>query len=86
VRFLSIAWSVLDLISQSLPHLAGGDATWLRSPPLPKPFVLELLDFILNASADLFRTLHDFESAVTGRVSSLNASQAYRLQPRGADG
>ena len=52
--------------------MAGGDATWLRSPLLPKPFVLELLDFILNASAELFRTLHDFESAVTGRVSYLN--------------
>ena len=56
----------------ALAHTAGGDATWLRSPLLPKPFILELLDFILNASAELFRTLHDFESAVTGRVSSLD--------------
>jgi hypothetical protein len=40
---------------------------WLRAPALPRPFVLDLLDFVLGNSARVFRELPAFEHALLVR-------------------
>ncbi len=40
---------------------------WLRSPILPKSFVLDLLDFVLGANAVVFQTSPVFEHAMLSR-------------------
>jgi hypothetical protein len=47
---------------------AGTACAWLRSPILPKSFVLELLDFVLGANARTFQTVAIFEHALLSRV------------------
>lgn len=46
----------------------GTECAWLRSPILPKAFVLELLDFVLGANAPIFETSSIFEHALLSRV------------------
>lgn len=45
-------------------HVASdGMLKWLKAPALPRPFVLDLLDFVLANSAGVFRyvvTLHHY--------------------------
>ena len=40
---------------------------WLKAPALPRPFVLDLLDFVLGNSARVFRELPAFEHALLVR-------------------
>ncbi len=46
----------------------GTECAWLRSPILPKAFVLELLDFVLGANARTFQMSPIFEHALLSRV------------------
>ena len=41
---------------------------WLKAPALPRPFVLDLLDFVLGNSARVFRELPAFEHALLVRA------------------
>lgn len=52
---------------------------WLRAPALPRPFVLELLDFVLGHSAALFREIPAFEHALLVRVCMLLTTQLQNL-------
>ena len=52
---------------------------WLRAPALPRPFVLELLDFVLGHSAALFRDIPAFEHALLVRVCMLLTTQLQNL-------
>ena len=52
---------------------------WLRAPALPRPFVLELLDFVLGHSAVLFREIPAFEHALLVRVCMLLTTQLQNL-------
>jgi len=52
---------------------------WLRAPALPRPFVLELLDFVLGHSAAVFREIPAFEHALLVRVCMLLTTQLQNL-------
>lgn len=52
---------------------------WLKAPALPRPFVLELLDFVLGNSAAVFRELPAFEHALLVRVCTLLTTQLQNL-------
>lgn len=53
--------ALLPLMAKSFPltpelHAASeGMLKWLKAPTLPRPFVLDLLDFVLGNSAAVFR-------------------------------
>lgn len=69
------------LLVRSLRHDAANEAMlkWLRAPALPRPFVLELLDFVLGHSAALFRDIPAFEHALLVRVCMLLTTQLQNL-------
>lgn len=52
---------------------------WLKAPALPRPFVMDLLDFVLGNSAAVFRELPAFEHALLLRVCSLLTTQLQNL-------
>lgn len=52
---------------------------WLKAPALPRPFVLDLLDFVLGNSAAVFRELPAFEHALLVRVCTLLTTQLQNL-------
>lgn len=52
---------------------------WLKAPALPRPFVLDLLDFVLSNSARVFRELPAFEHALLVRVCMLLTTQLQNL-------
>lgn len=52
---------------------------WLRAPALPRPFVLELLDFVLGHSVFVFREIPAFEHALLVRVCMLLTTQLQNL-------
>ena len=56
---------------------------WLKAPALPRPFVLDLLDFVLGNSARVFHELPAFEHAllVRGAESPDSACPACALSP-----
>ena len=59
--------STLQHVQQQVA-VAGGELVWLRSPLLARPFVLEMLDFVLNSSSDVFKVLPDFQDALLSKV------------------
>ena len=52
---------------------------WLRAPALPRPFVMDLLDFVLGNSAPVFRELPAFKHALLLRVCALLTMQLQNL-------
>ena len=54
---------------------AGVPPVWLKSPSLPRSFVLELLDFVLTNSPAVFRELAPFQSALAARMPQLIQAQ-----------
>ena len=66
---------------RTVRHGAANEAMlkWLRAPALPRPFVLELLDFVLGHSAALFREIPAFEHALLVRVCMLLTTQLQNL-------
>lgn len=54
---------------------AGAAPKWLKTPSLPRTFVLEMLDFVLTNSAQLFRCLPAFENTLSVWISQLLGSQ-----------
>ncbi|DBA68408.1 TPA: hypothetical protein ACH3X2_013711 [Trebouxia sp. C0005] len=56
-----------------------GMLKWLKAPTLPRPFVLDLLDFVLGNSAAVFRTMPAFEHALLVRVCQLLITQLQNL-------
>ena len=52
---------------------------WLKAPALPRPFVMDLLDFVLGNSAPVFRELPAFEHALLLRVCALLTTQLQNL-------
>ena len=69
------------LLMRTVRHGAANEAMlkWLRAPALPRPFVLELLDFVLGHSAALFREIPAFEHALLVRVCMLLTTQLQNL-------
>ena len=68
------------LSAAELPAVAAGaECAWLRSPMLPRTFVLELLDFVLGANAATFRASPVFEHALLARVCHLLLAQLHDL-------
>lgn len=55
--------------------LAGAPPQWLKTPSLPRTFVLEILDFVLTNSAPIFRALPAFENTLSVWISQLLMSQ-----------
>lgn len=60
-----------DLIALS----SGSPARWIKTPPLPRTSSLEILDFALLSSPELFKALPDFESSLSLRIIQLLQSQ-----------
>ena len=58
-----------------LPSCAGAPPQWLRSPSLPRTFVLELLDFVLANSPAVFRRLPPFQALLSARMTQLFQAQ-----------
>ena len=54
---------------------AGAPPTWLKSPSLPRTFVLELLDFVLTNSPAVFRRLPPFQALLSQRMTQLIQAQ-----------
>ncbi|KAK9810126.1 hypothetical protein WJX72_005196 [[Myrmecia] bisecta] len=52
---------------------------WLKAPALPRPFVLDLLDFVLANSVAVFRTIPAFEHALLVRICQLLITQLQNL-------
>eukprot|EP00887_Chlorella_sp_A99_P002554 scaffold6.g2554.t1 len=63
---------------------AGTPAAWLKAPPLPRAFVLELLDFVLTNSPDVFRLLPPFQAALSQRIAAVVQSQLQDYLDAGA--
>lgn len=60
------------LLFGDLCSLAGGGApSWLSSPPVPRSFALEILEFILATRAELFVRVDSFNRLLRERVVSL---------------
>ncbi len=57
----------------------GVECAWLKAAPLPKTFVLELLDFVLAENASVFRGSAVFEHALLSRVCHLLLAQLHDL-------
>lgn len=56
-----------------------GMLKWLKAPALPRPFVLDLLDFVLGNSAAVFRSIPAFEHALLVRACQLLTTQLQNL-------
>lgn len=54
---------------------AGAPPLWLKSPSLPRTFVLELLEFLLVNSPSVFRQLPSFQNALAVRMTQLIQAQ-----------
>jgi hypothetical protein len=83
---IQAAETVLEGLFEQMPdsldmHAAANAAMlhWLKAPSLPRPFVMDLLDFVLGNSAPLFRELPAFEHALLLRVCSLLTTQLQNL-------
>ena len=60
------------LLFADLCTLAGGGSpSWLSSPPVPRSFALEILEFILATRADIFMRVDAFNKLLRERVVSL---------------
>jgi len=80
---LSAAQKLLeDLISIA----TGAPPTWLKTPSLPRTFILEVLDFALANSSELFMSLPEFQSALSLRISQLLQAQLQDYLDAGAAG
>lgn len=60
-----------DLIALS----SGSPARWIKTPSLPRTSSLEILDFALLSSPELFKALPEFESSLSLRIIQLLQSQ-----------
>jgi hypothetical protein len=64
---------------------AGLDACWLKAPQLQRPFIFDVLEFVLGNSAHVFRTIPAFEHALLVRVWGLLHIQTGILLDPAAD-
>ncbi len=70
--WLSQAWNNKLTLRLSQHHFcAGATPVWLSTPPLPRGFVLELLEFVLAHFAAVFKVLPAFQQSLVIRVSQL---------------
>lgn len=65
---------------------SGAPPIWLKSPSLPRTFVLELLDFVLTHSSAVFRQLPPFQNALAVRMTQLIQAQLQDHLDAGAAG
>jgi hypothetical protein len=80
---LSAAQKLLDDL---IAIATGAPPTWLKTPSLPRTFILEVLDFALANSSELFMSLPDFQSALSLRISQLLQAQLQDYLDAGAAG
>ena len=69
---MSVCVQTAFLLFEDLCALAGGSAAaWLRVPPLPKAFALDMIEFTLSQHADVFEQVPAFQRALGGRLCAL---------------
>ena len=68
------------------PPREGAPPLWLKSPSLPRTFVLELLDFVLAHSPAVFLRLPPFQNALSVRMTQLIQAQLQDHLDAGAAG
>ncbi|KAL4423762.1 hypothetical protein ABPG75_001063 [Micractinium tetrahymenae] len=72
---------------EDLCNIASGvPPLWLKSPSLPRTFVLELLEFLLVNSPAVFRQLPPFQNALAVRMTQLIQAQLQDHLDAGAAG
>jgi hypothetical protein len=60
------------LLFEDLCALAGGSAaTWLRVPPMPKAFALDMMEFAMAHHSSVFLEVPAFQRALGGRLCAL---------------
>lgn len=74
------------LLEDLIAIATGAPPTWLKTPSLPRTFILEVLDFALANSSELFMSLPDFQSALSLRISQLLQAQLQDYLDAGAAG
>lgn len=74
------------LLEDLIAIATGSPPTWLKTPSLPRTFILEVLEFALANSAELFMSLPDFQSALSLRISQLLQAQLQDYLDAGAAG
>lgn len=63
------------LLEDLIAITTGAPPSWIQTPSLPRTFILEVLDFALANSSDLFKAIPEFESTLSLRISQLLQSQ-----------
>lgn len=74
------------LLEDLIAIATGAPPTWLKTPSLPRTFILEVLDFALANSSELFMSLPDFQTALSLRISQLLQAQLQDYLDAGAAG
>ena len=67
------------LLEDLIAITTGSPAKWIKTPSLPKTISLEVLDFTLLSSANIFNALPEFESSLSLRIIQLLQSQLQDL-------
>jgi len=67
------------LLEDLIAITTGSPAKWIKTPSLPKTVSLEVLDFTLLSSANIFNALPEFESSLSLRIIQLLQSQLQDL-------
>jgi hypothetical protein len=80
------AYAAQKLVEDLCNIASGAPPLWLKSPSLPRTFVLELLDFVLANSPDVFRRLPPFQNALAVRMTQLIQAQLQDHLDAGAAG
>ncbi|KAK9811035.1 hypothetical protein WJX73_008056 [Symbiochloris irregularis] len=73
------ALKLLDELCMMATASSEAMLRWLRAPTLPRYFVLDLLDFVLTNTADVFRTVPAFEHTLLVRICQLLVTQLQNL-------
>lgn len=74
------------LLEDLIAIATGAAPSWVKTPSLPRTLTLEVLDFALANSSELFRALPDFESTLSLRISQLLQAQVQDYLDAGAAG
>jgi len=66
---------LISCVGNPYTSRAGAPPQWLKTPSLPRTFVLEILDFVLTNSSAIFRSLPAFENTLSVWISQILMSQ-----------
>ena len=74
------------LLEDLIAIATGAPPTWLQTQSLPRTFIMEVIDFALANSSELFMSVPDFQIALSLRISQLLQSQLQDYLDAGVGG